>query len=406
MAAPRHLTWQWLLGGLLVLMMLGFAALQSRPAARASYDPAGSDGQGLRALVLWLEAMGYEVDARTPAAFTLGGPPEDATNLLFIFSAGFPLNEEEAAQVRRWVEAGGTLVLAGAGYDEWALADAFDMTQEVGLELSNTTRQGQPLAPDLPASWNQFLPVRRMTLQGAPAAVPVLVDEHGNVLVAVQPVGQGVAWHFADDFDFTNAALRDPNLAGLLPAVLRTVPAGGRVRLHTFLAQSAETDATAYPSVRAWLYGSPLGWGILFSAGALLVFLLLQGWRLGPPLVAPAANRPREAAEYVVALAGLQQRAHQRAAVARYHQQRLKQTVGRPLHLSAELADADFVARLRAAGVLSPDQAETLAALLRDYEQPEDEAQLVRLVQATDAYLTSIGRLRSSQLPVVSCREK
>jgi hypothetical protein len=373
-----------LLAALLVLVVFGLALLQARAGETRSFDPASSRAGGLRGLVLWLEAMGYRVDARILPRFALPGE----TDLLILFPTA-PITEVDTRLIHRWVVAGGTLVLIGPDFGDRALITHFGVSADPSFTLAVDLRQAQPLLPDQPARWPALEPLRGLDLTDAPAALPVLADSQGRTLVALQQVGAGTVWHLSPDLDLTNAMLRDPKLAALVPPMLRTVPPAGQVRLSTFLAPEGSTAGVA--SLQAWLYRTTPGRAVLLAAGLVLVFLLLQGRRLGPPLVQPAADRRRPAAEYVEAMAGLQRRARLRDAVARHYKTRLKLAAGRSLHLAASLPDADFVHRLADGDPrLSASQVETLAALLARYDSPLDEARLVRLVQETDAWLNSL----------------
>ncbi|HXF64500.1 MAG TPA: DUF4350 domain-containing protein [Caldilineaceae bacterium] len=389
---PRRLfSGQTVLAALLVLLVLGFAVLQGQPEPSRPYDPASADAWGLRALVIWLEEMGYSVDDRIRPAFTL----EAGTDLVFVFPTanltGTALSTGDALQLRQWVADGGSLVLIAPGYSRW-LGSVFGVGQESAGGLAGGIEQAQPLLPERPARWAGLAPFSRLVIEENQEIVPVWAGagnrDGSQVYVAVQQHGAGVIWYLHPDYDLTNATLRDENVAALVPAILRTVPAGGRIRLHTYV--TGEAEYTGYRSLREWLYTTPLGQALLFGAGAVLLYLALQGRRLGPALALPSGQRRREAAEFVMALAGLQRRARQRNAVARHHKSRLKQAVGRSLHLSSELPDDEFLDRLRPMEPgLSPEAIEALAALLRDYDRPLDEGRLVRLVQATDEYLSA-----------------
>jgi hypothetical protein len=141
-------------------------------------------------------------------------------------------------------------------------------------------------------------------------------------------------------------------------------------------------------SIQDWLYRTYAGLGLLFGIGVTLIFLLLAGWRLGPPLPDQTGVQRREAAEYVAAMAGLQRRAQLGAAVARHHKRRLKASLGRTHRISPELADPEFVLRLeQSQGLLSSKQIRDVAAVLRDLESSTDDRSLIRLVGEVDRLL-------------------
>jgi hypothetical protein len=129
---------------------------------------------------------------------------------------------------------------------------------------------------------------------------------------------------------------------------------------------------------------------------ATLLFLLLQGRRLGPPLPGPTATRLREAGEYVTALAGLQRRIRQPRVVADHHRHRLKNAVGRLAHAPADLPDGEWLAQVRRADLLPPSTLEAVSEALAGFAaittNTNDEQALIRLIQTTDALLASLPR--------------
>jgi hypothetical protein len=187
-----------------------------------------------------------------------------------------------------------------------------------------------------------------------------------------------------------NADLKDSQAGVIVPALLRTVPAGGRIvfdTYHLFGPDIASATGQIH-SLKDWLYRTPAGWATVFSALVLFAYLVLQGIRLGPPLPARGESRRREAAEYVEAMAALQRRARQSPSVARHHKHRLKIGLGRPLHISPDLDDAEFLYRLREADShLDADKLETIRRLLAGLSNSPDEDRLVQLVAEVDEVL-------------------
>jgi hypothetical protein len=117
-------------------------------------------------------------------------------------------------------------------------------------------------------------------------------------------------------------------------------------------------------------------------------FLLLQGKRLGPPLHIATANRPRAAAEYVRAMAGLHQRTGQVRAVAQHHSRRLKAALGHDLHIPPDIADDEFVAQLRLADHrLSAQDLQQVEEMLRTLRGDPAEGALVRTTRRVDQFL-------------------
>jgi hypothetical protein len=384
-----------ILAAILVLM----AVLQGSPQTVEPYDPGDPSSTGLRALVLWLEALGHPVTVNIPRTGLPSG-----SGLLWIHPSSTGdldyYSNADADLAYDWVQSGGTLVLVGPATSYAPLSKHFGVEQVQTLSgLVSTVRQVQPLLPDLPASWESFFAAHSLRFLDERAFVPVLTQTNGDPVIALQFIGDGVVWHLTEDFALTNLSLRDDRIASLLPAIIRTVPAGAPVLFSTHHLSShnqAATDLGTIHTLQEWLYTTPFGQGLLLVIVALFFYLLLQGRRLGPPLPGPTATRPREAAEFVTALAGLQRRMRQPRVVADHHCQRLKNRIGRMAQVPADLPDAEWLAQLCRAEVLSPTVLSEVAELLAGYaasgNSAHDEASLIRLVQATDALLASLPR--------------
>lgn len=386
----RRLPWEvlatlGLFAGLLaVVAVVGGGARPDRP-----YDLASGGPRGLLALRLWLDELGYRVETNDGEQF---GVP-DGARLLLVFPGVQPFTSDEAEAVAGWVEAGGTLVVVAPPAREAAVIATFGVGPAAGVTTNPTAplRQRQPWLPAAPEEVGQLGFDPPLDLTGAPLAVPVVATDAGQVTLAVQPRGAGRVWHLARQHDLTNDGLRLRADGHIALALLRGVPPGGRVVVDTFHLNGP--PAARAPALQDWLYGTPVGWALLFGGGAVLLSLLLQGWRLGPPLPARHEPRRRAAAEYVSAMAGLRRRARLGRSVAAYHKRRLKRELGRRLQVSADLDDAAYLERLRLSG--DHLDGETLAAverLLMALDGRPSEADLVRLVAAIDAIDAMVER--------------
>ncbi|MCC6456669.1 MAG: DUF4350 domain-containing protein [Caldilineaceae bacterium] len=389
---------QVITGLLLAAILVVMAVLQGQPQRVEPYDPADPSSTGLCALVLWLEELGYPVTLNIPRT----GLPT-GSGLLWVHPSSTRdpdfYSRADAALTSSWVRRGGTLVLVGPLDGFTALATEFQVEQIETLSgMVSGVHPVQPLLPNTPGDWESFFASHSLRFMDERAFVPILAQSTGEPVVALQFVGDGVVWHLTEDFALTNLNLRDERIASLLPAILRTVPAGAPVIFSTHHLAShnqANGDAGTVRTLQDWLYTTPFGQGLLVTMIAIFIYLLLQGRRLGPPLPGPTGTRPREAAEYVTALAGLQRRMRQPQLVADHHRQRLKSRVGRIAQIPADLPDAEWLAQLRRAEILSPTLLSEVAELLTAYADPiqvNDEARLIQLVQATDALLASLPR--------------
>ncbi len=385
-----RLNTQLTLSLVLLMLLIVFAALFGGPSPARAYDLDANGADGLRALRLWLEKMDYKVERTGNRNFAL---PADVS-LLFVYPNQEPFTRAEATLLHDWVSNGHTLVLIGPTEREAALVATFGVESATNNQFLQATVQQQPL---LPANDPSFHPINpnfsALDLAKASDAVAVLATEDQQPLVAVRQLGRGTIWHLTENFALTNQQLRDKNVAALVPALLRTVVAPGKLLFDTYHLDGPDLrDQTdkKITTLQEWLYGTPFGWATLFGLGAILLYLILQGRRLGPALPVQNASRRREAAEYVAAMAALYRRAQQREAVAHHHKRRLKLGLGRAAHISPDLTDAEFIQRLQTTNQhLNDDQVQTVQQLLNNLDSQANEGALVRMAAKIDEVLAT-----------------
>ncbi len=375
----------------LLVVLVAFTVVQGEPSGPRPFDPSSADPTGLRALWLWLEEMGFMVERNDGVTFAL---PTDSA-MFFVFPNQHLYREEEAKQLQSWVAAGGTLVLIGPAPADAALIDAFRVAPGLPSEgMFVAVAQQQPLLPDLVTPIQLDGAADSLDLSEAMAAVPALATSSGQVSLAIQQMAQGVVWHLSLGHNLTNAQLRDPAQATLVPVLLRHVPAGGRIVIDTYhLFGPATTPNNAITSLQDWLYRTSLGWAVLFGLAVTLLFLLLQGRRLGPPLPTQEEMRRREGAEYVTAMANLLRRGQQRTFVAEHHKQRLKRVLGRALNVRPDSDDAAFLRQLQQTdSALSSEESQQLAILFHTLSGKLNEQTLTQAVSQVDALLARHSR--------------
>lgn len=366
---------------LLFLLLLALGLLVQQPAAYPVYDPAGNGPDGLLLLAEWLGEMGYAVDTTGTDNFAL-----DRADLLFVYPGLGRFSRAEGDRLVKWVEEGGTLVLVDTRDAE--LLDVFDFSLTGGRSTERLA-QLQPLLPEASPSITGTNFARRLRLPDDSRFVALLAEDATQARTAAAVLGQGLGWVWvlSEDFTLTNQRLTESrSSAQVVPALLRDVPDGGRIRFDTYhLQEPSVAEPGQIDSLQEWAYTTPTGWAALFLFGLGLLFLLLQGRRLGPPIQTVTQGRRREAAEFVVAMAGLQRRAGVRESVARHHIQRLKERLGRPWQVPADLPDSLFLARLAEANPeMDEERTASLRSLLAALSAAPDEARLVALVQKAE----------------------
>ncbi|HRW03579.1 MAG TPA: DUF4350 domain-containing protein [Caldilineaceae bacterium] len=378
---------QLLLAGALIGILLLFAVTQRAPSESRAFDITSAAPDGLLALRLWLDEMGYETQETAGATFTLS--PETA--LLIIPPTNVAYTEAEAEQLHAWVAAGASVLIVGPHPRDEQLAKLFGVHPGEATPFLFKAQERQPLQPtigeiDLSGAF------AALDLSAAPAAVPFLVNGNGQITAAVQQYGAGTVWHVSNHHSFVNEQLRDPAQATLLLAMLRTIPAGGTIRFDTYHLWGATAGTpVAVRSLQEWLYYTTWGWALLFVLGISALVLVLQGHRLGPPLPAQAEVRRREAAEYVIAMANLARRARHRHVVADHHSRRLKRALGHRAQVDARLTNAEFVERLAAREVemaTTDPRAREVQVVLQQLAQADNDHELVTAVAEVDRLLT------------------
>lgn len=382
---------QLLLASVLLVMLVAFIVLQGEAEEPRPFDPASSAPTGLRALWLWLEEMAFTVVRNDGATFAI----PDTCAVIFVFPNQQPYTPEEATQLAEWVAAGGTLVLVGASPFDQALLDTFLVATEYNsVESTSFASQSQPLLPDLTELVYLSDASTLLDLKPAPAAIPILVTGTGQATLAIQPWQRGIIWHASIHHSFTNELLRYPEQAAIVPALLRHAAPGGRILFDTYHLFGADTSADNHiQTLQDWLYSTALGRSVLFALAVTLLFVMLQGWRLGPPLPTREELRRREAAEYVTAMANLLRRGQQRAFVAAHHKRRLKRTLGRALNVSPDLADSAFLHQVQQADErLSVADVQQLATLFQSLGNPTNEQGLTQAVSQIDPFMARYRR--------------
>ena len=392
-----------LLVGLFLLLLVAVIVWGDSPVEHP-FDPDSRSPSGLLMLREWLQEMGYQVTTDWRTRFA----PSARQHMLLIYPGEAQFTKGEAVRLLEWVEDGGTAVIVGHADRE--LRRAFNYrswTHPAAIEVE----QSQPLLPEAIETFDRG--GHAFDATRAPHIVAVLKSGDGTRL-AVLKYGAGWTWLVGEPLAFTNSRLSESSAqAQLFPAFLRTVPAGGTVVVDTYhlFGPLLPDELPPVKTFRDWVYLTPAGWAALFLLLLGGGWLLLSGRRLGPPLEVPTQGRRREAAEFVVAMAGLQRRARVRDHIARQQRYRLKQALGRPWRLRPSLPDDEFLRQLRsmdptlsrsahhgapvqgnAAAEARPDLTiEQVAAILDELATVPEEERLLQLARRVDDIRATSG---------------
>jgi hypothetical protein len=332
----------------------------------APLDPRSTDPSGARGLVLLLKRFGAEV--RVTSAL----PPAGGTAVLLQDRLG----AAPTARLRRWVQAGGTLVVADP---QSSLSPA--LARGDG-GLFSGTGTGDGTLRDEACALPPLAGVRRLSVPDAAGsrvrddAVGCYPAGAGSFVVA-RPLGLGTVVALGGAGVFTNEAL-DEAENGALAVALMAPRSGTSVHLLTASAPGSGREKLLDLVDRRI---KDALWQLLV---AMACVALWRARRLGRPQLEPQAVEI-DASELVVAVGNLLQQGKRRAAAAAMGRSPLRRArahrLGRPIDAPAEAlaeaasfragADADAVRSALSSG--APPDDEHLVVLARTIENLRNE---------------------------------
>jgi hypothetical protein len=327
---------------------------------------------GARAMKLWLEALGYDVDADGQSIFR---PPRDPAVLLLLEPTEF-VTDAEWERLEAAVEVGATLLIAGEQFPAGAAFDHFGFVVLPLETISGTVSAAAPLFTSPPLTQ----PVQaeaRYWLRGTRAHAPLLAVGEQPVAVTFT-VEKGRVILCSLPLAFSNAGLKQPGNAELVLNLIASaeVETVWFNEWHHGQRVSAQT-AEAILGPEAWLQRTPAGHALLFCALIIFIALALRGQRFGAPVPLPRDLSRRAPLEYITALANLSRRAGHRTAALNDYTHRLKRHLGKRYRLDPTVPDGEFIARL---AQYKPDlDRAALTQLLNRLRKPNaSEAELIQ----------------------------
>ncbi len=375
---PRRV---WLLIAVGAALLFGTILLQLlTPASNAQSLPRGTTlsaaPRGSLALSQWLEAEGYGVERVRTFPFT-----GDNLAALFVITPELKrVSQEDAADIVRFVERGGTLFLVSDGDDaSTGLQTALDLF--IGQAKPGTGATATPSGPTLARP-----PVTTITLQSQATVRPTTqanphfltraTSENGPV-VATMTRGNGRVHIVTGPYALSNEGLPQADNLALVQNLLAGLPSGARIGFDEYHHGYGLGTNIADLALRA-----PWGWALFYLAGLTLVAFLLRGRRFGRPL--PVLPVPLKApAEYARALGGRWREHNQRLFAQTHVAEALKRDLAAPFGLDPTTDDATFLHALHAR---RPDLATDCAPLLtRLRTEPKRDVDFVALVQRATA---------------------
>ncbi len=375
----------WLLVGLLLLLLfitMAVALWQLNEGTQLPTLMSLSDQpDGASALRQWMEELGYQTGHEMPAGFA---PPPEAA-LFLMLEPDLNITEDEWGAIDEWVEAGGTLLVAGQSFGAWLAFEHFEYEVRSLPSGDNQAFVDFRLKSPPITTANNARPQWHLQSEDDDVDDEELLRIDNRPLLLTFPQGQGRVVLTTLPYPFTNAGLKETGNPELALNLISLSPRGGTIwfdEWHHGLRELQEVPGPAH-----WLRQTAAGRALLYAAGLLLLFIVLRGRRFGRPLPLPESTHRRAPLEHITALAQLSRRAgHRRAALDHYYQQ-LKRHFGRRYHLDPSLPDDEYVTQL---ATLNPNiNRQELARLLaRLQAQQVSESELLHLAQEVNEWLT------------------
>lgn len=351
-----------------VIVLIATTSGPSRPSRTGSVEDAGSGGA--MALRRYLEAMGATTSVIQGESFDPGG-----ANVLLLIGASEVVTDADTARIQAFVRAGGTAIVAtDVGLLERSLLGAFN------VRVSGIARPGA-----LALTGGAFVdpPAREMQIDrgvalSAPADADVLAtDGQAPVIVAVRQ-GSGLFIVVGSLWPFLGAGIGQADNGRAILTLARRALARGVVAFDEYHHGAHPSSDVLVLVQRTWP-----GRALVFIAVLTLLYVVLSGRRLGPPL--PLEVRPaRSSLEYVRGFAGLVRRSGRGEIARRRLRADLQHGLARGLGLDPAtpfdrvLATIGAQDRTRAAQARAIDDA--LARPLREDQLLRTVAQIEQLI--------------------------
>jgi hypothetical protein len=369
---------------LLAVGMIGiilFAVLQNTVTPPWS-DQKSSYGQSWDTDLLrtWLDRGGYNVRELISDPFVTAN-----LDVIFIFDSGMTYTQPQANELRDWVRAGHTLVVAGP---------VSSITQPYSVDfgyLYYTAAQTKLSAPTLVSP-----PLGQVTLENAlwgiySSRTDLAVHLFYNdvpVLVSF-PEGKGMVWVMGTSWPFTNRGLQDETNARLILNLLSQAPADARVGFDE--AAAGHEDLIDEPlSLTDWLFSTPAGLSIVIGFVLTMTYLIMRGRRFGQPIPLPEDRLQREPTEYVRAMANLLRLSGQQNEILKHYKTQLKRELARRYALEADLPDEQMIRAVMALdpGIDAAGLVELFTQLSRKRMRQQD---LVKTALSVDEWIRKLN---------------
>jgi hypothetical protein len=308
---------EWVVLALLLSIMVAAAAFlgaqgdEGGAELRPNPSSYNANGNGTKALFLWLQGLGFRVRRWEQPLTRL--PAEPA--VLLILGPARPVEESELKALERWVMGGGTAVLADDGVGVpipgvWPGPP----TLAFGLRGRYAGKPGE-LHPAFPSPYALGVetiaptgPVRFERVK--PEGWAPLFGDAAGVVMGIRRLGEGTLVAISEPGLFSNARIETADHARLILNIVQGHAGSGPILVDEFHHGHGQQDA-----FMAYVWKTAAPWMLAQGVLIFLLLLLARGTRFGPPI--PLATRARASSlEYIAALGDLYRRARARRLAA------------------------------------------------------------------------------------------
>lgn len=259
----RRRLWPWALLAVAAVLVALVAGSPRRTEGR-SYDPRASTEGGTKAFVTLLESFGARVEV------TDRQPPADA-DIAVAFPGTVP--EDEEADLREWVAAGHTLVLA----DRFSgLTPGYGQVTGLGFVGERRLPQGDCTIPAARDVLNLYVGDQSAYRFPVPSGAGGCFTSEGQAAVVSQPEGSGQIVSVGVPAVFTNRLLGEDDNAVLATSLMAPRPG---VRVAYLEAPAGSIEAGDWTE----LVSTGVKVGLVQLGIAFAVYSFVRGRRLGKP---------------------------------------------------------------------------------------------------------------------------
>jgi hypothetical protein len=328
------------LGLILILITITSVIQQTEKKAPIPYTSTSTNPDGTRALYLWMDELDFDVSNTVASFFSI--PENTSTTILLEPNTG--ITSQEWDTIDTWVQAGGTLLLAGNGFFmRFALQHyEFNLALSEGKSMQITPQAAfltsPPIVQSITIPNTAYLEMERTDY------VVLFADRSFPVIVTFKQ-GQGRIILSSTSYPFSNAGLKEAGNPAMVLNLVTAAQGPGNIWFEEWHHGFRGGDGTP-GGLKDWILDTPAGNAMLYAVLVIFVAIFLHGRHFGKPIPLPSKTARPAPLEYITAIANLNRRAgHQSAILEQYHQS-LKRSLGTRYRINPTLPDEVFLEQL------------------------------------------------------------